>query len=178
MAEPLDSSNEGVGVRFPVDSASSQTCNPIKVNDNPWVYVTEELIGCWTSFIGQDNAEVHILKLNFDTLDSAFFSLEMNNTKPMNLILTSPGTYVALHNLHPDVKLYVKNDSTISLHTNGKHDIVYKRDFPSEDEELVKWASQEFGGVTSFTTIRNLKAVTSTGTKGTKPGSSNCHTEK
>lgn len=60
----------------------------------------------------------------------------------------------------------VKNDSTISLHTNGKHDIVYKRDFPSEDEELVKWASQEFGGVTSFTTIRNLKAVTSTGTKG------------
>ncbi|KAJ4926550.1 hypothetical protein JOQ06_008723 [Pogonophryne albipinna] len=155
-------------------SASSQTCNPIKVNDNPWVYVTEELIGCWTSFIGQDNAEVHILKLNFDTPDSIFFSLEMNNTKPMNLILTSPGTYFALHNLHPDVKLYVKNDSTIILRTNVQHDNVYKRDFPSEDEELVKWASQEFGGVTSFTTIRNLQVVTSTGTKGTKPGSSNC----
>ncbi|XP_010788475.1 endoglin isoform X2 [Notothenia coriiceps] len=155
-------------------SASSQTCDPIKVNDNPWVYVTEELIGCWTSFIGQDNAEVHILKLNFDTLDPKIFSLEMNNTKPMNLILTSPCTCFALHNLHPDVKLYVKNDSRITLHANVKHDNVYKRDFPSEDEELVKWASQEFGGVTSFTTIRNLKVVTSTGTKVTKPGSSNC----
>ncbi|KAL3041653.1 hypothetical protein OYC64_019772 [Pagothenia borchgrevinki] len=155
-------------------SASSQTCDPIEVNDNPWVYVTEELIGCWTSFIGQDNEEVHILKLNFDHSDSNMFYLEMNNTKPMNLILTSSATYFALHYLHPDVKLYVQNDSKISLHANVFHNNVYKRDFPSEDEELVKWASQEFGGVTSFTTIRNLKKVTSTGTKGTKPGSSNC----
>ncbi|KAI9524652.1 hypothetical protein NQZ68_016661 [Dissostichus eleginoides] len=155
-------------------SASSQTCDPIEVNDNPWVYVTEELIGCWTSFIRQDNAEVHILRLNFGTSDSNMFSLEMNNTKPMNLILTSPGTYYALHNLHPDVKLYVKNDSKINLHANVHYNNVYKRDFPSEDEELVKWASQEFGGVTSFTTIQNLKKVTLTGTKGTKAGSSNC----
>ena len=60
----------------------------------------------------------------------------------------------------------VQNDSKNSLHANVHHNNVYKRDFPSEDEELVKWASQEFGGVTSFTTIRNLKKVTSTGTKG------------
>lgn len=37
----------------------------MEVNDNPWVYVSEMLIGCWTSFIREDKAEVHILSLNF-----------------------------------------------------------------------------------------------------------------
>lgn len=46
-------------------SASRQTCDPKEVTDNPWIYLSEMLIGCWTSFIREDKAEVHILNLNF-----------------------------------------------------------------------------------------------------------------
>ncbi|XP_059213877.1 endoglin [Centropristis striata] len=154
-------------------SASSQTCDPTVVNDNPWVYVIEMLIGCWTSFIGEDKAEVHILNLNF-AADSNMFSLQMTNAKPMNLILTSPNTAYGLFNISLDVNIYINNDSTITLHGNQHHNNVHKQNFPTQDEELVKWARQKFGGVTSFTTIRNLKTLSLTGTKGTKAGSRSC----
>ncbi|XP_078127143.1 endoglin [Sander vitreus] len=155
-------------------SASSQTCDPMKVNDNPWVYVRESLIGCWTNFIREDKAEVHILNLNFAAMDSPMFSLEMTNAKPMNLILTSPDTVYGLYNINTDVHIYINNASTIDLHCNQHPSNVHKQDFPTQDEELVKWATHTFGGVTSFTTIRNLQTVSSTGIKGTKPGSRYC----
>lgn len=159
-------------------SASRQTCDPKEVNDNPLVYVSEMLIGCWTSFISGDKAEVHILKLDFDPTDAKMFSLEMTNAKPMNLILISTDKAFGLYNINTDVKIYVNNDSKISLINqpqNSHHqDNIYKQDVPTYDEELVEWARQKFGGVTSFTTIRNLKTLSSTGTNGTKPGSQIC----
>lgn len=155
-------------------SASSQTCVPTEVNDNPWVYVSEMLIGCWTSFITQDKAEVHILNLNFDATDAKIFNLDMINANPTNLILTSSDTAYGLHNINPDVNIYINNGSTLVLHGNQHHNNIHKLDFPTQDEELVKWAKQKFGGVTSFTTVRNLKVVTATGAKGTKPGPRSC----
>lgn len=155
-------------------SASSQMCDPTEVNDNPWVYVSKMLIGCWTSFITEDKAEVHILNLNFAATDANMFSLEMADAKPMNLILTSSDTAYGLYNVNPNVNIYINNDSTITLHANHHHNNLHKEDFPTQDEELVKWATQKFGGVTSFTTIRNLIVMSSTGTDGTKPGSRNC----
>ncbi|XP_042365538.1 endoglin isoform X2 [Plectropomus leopardus] len=155
-------------------SASSQTCDPTEVNDNPWVYVSEMLIGCWTSFITEDKAEVHILNLNFAATDAKMFSLEMTNAKPMNLILTSTDAVYGLHTINNDVNIYINNDSIITLLANQQQDNVHKQHFPTQEEELVKWARQKFGGVTSFTTVRNLKTISSTGTKGTKPGSGHC----
>ncbi|XP_076614478.1 endoglin isoform X2 [Chaetodon auriga] len=155
-------------------SASRQTCDPKEVNANPWIYMSEMLIGCWTSFISEDKTEVHILSLNFAGTDTNMFSLEMANAKPMNLILTSQDKAYALYNLTADVNLYVNNNSTIVLYGNQHHNNTHKQNFPTQDEELVEWARQKFGGVTSFTTIRNLKTVSSTGTNGTKPGSRYC----
>ncbi|XP_023139547.2 endoglin [Amphiprion ocellaris] len=159
-------------------SASSQTCDPKEDNDNPWVYVHEMLIGCWTNFVGADQAEVHILNLNFTTANGKMFSLEMTNAKPMNLILTSADMVYGLHNLNAEVHIYIHNFSTITLHGNQHHNNVHRQDFPTQDEELVKWAVQKFGGVTSFTTIRNLRTVTWTGAQGKKPGSPNCVLKK
>ncbi|XP_068562404.1 endoglin [Cebidichthys violaceus] len=155
-------------------SASSQTCDPMEVNDNPWVYVSENLIGCWTSFIREDMTEVHILNLNFTATDTNMFSLEMADAKPMNLILTSPDKAYGAHNLNTDVNIYINNDSTLSLLGTRYQNNIHKQNFPTQDEELVKWATQKFGGVTSFTTVRNLQTMSSTGTKGTKPGSHSC----
>ncbi|KAM6975878.1 endoglin [Tautogolabrus adspersus] len=176
-------------------SASSQTCVPKEVNDNPWVYVRKVQIGCWTSFITEDKAEVHILNLNFAPMVSMsssglgssgfswiklrqhqnFFTLEMTNAKPMNLILTSPDTAYGLFNINADVNIYINNNTKLGLHSNQHKDNVHREDFPTQSkEELVAWATNKFGGVTSFTTIQNLDNLTATATKGTKPGSPLC----
>ncbi|KAM9338700.1 endoglin [Symphorus nematophorus] len=155
-------------------SASLQTCDPKEVKENPWIYMREMLIGCWTSFISDDKTEVHILDLNFDATDSKVCSLEMNNAKPMNLILKSSTNVWCLQNISTDVHIYVNNVSTINLMGNQHLSNIHKVVFPTENEELVEWARQRFGGVTSFTTIRNLRKFTTTGADGTKPGSHSC----
>ncbi|XP_071321766.1 endoglin isoform X2 [Trachinotus anak] len=153
-------------------SASSQTCEPKKVNDNPWFHVREMLIGCWTSFVAEDKAEVHIL--NLADMDVKMFSLDLINAKPMNLILTSSEALHCGANINANINIYVNNDSKIIVHANQYYNNVHKQDFPTQDEELVKWAQQKFGGVTSFTTVQNLKTISITGAAGTKPGSPNC----
>ncbi|XP_019937983.1 endoglin isoform X2 [Paralichthys olivaceus] len=153
-------------------SASSQTCDPKKVNDKPWFHVREMLIGCWTSFVTEDQLEVHIL--NFADMSQGMFALEMINAKPMNLILMSAHTVYCLVNINADVNIHVSNNSSIVMHGNKYQDNVHKHDIPTQEEELVKWATQKFGGVTSYTTIRNLISISSTGTTGTKPGSRHC----
>lgn len=60
------------------------------------------------------------------------------------------------------------NNSTISLHSNEPSQKVHKENFPSQDEELVRWAEEKFGGVTSFTTLRKLGDIKSTGMTGEK----------
>ncbi|XP_068190108.1 endoglin [Antennarius striatus] len=154
-------------------SASPQTCEPKEGHDGR-IYLSEMLIGCWTSFTSEDKGEVHILNLNFDPLDVKMFTLEMSDATRMNLILTSAVRAYGVANLNPDVHVYVNKNATIVLPGNQRRNNIHEVDFPSQDEELVEWAQQTFGGVTSFTTIRNLKTISSTGTNGTKPGSPNC----
>ncbi|XP_069566873.1 endoglin [Brachyistius frenatus] len=158
-------------------SDSTQTCEPKEVNDNPWVYASEMAIGCWTSFVRDDTAEVHILNLNFATLHY-MFSINMTNVKPMNLIVTSLDKAYGLCNINKEVHIYVSSNSTIDLLTNGNlGSNVHILHIPTQNEELVKWAKQKFGGVTSFTTIRNPITITLTGTRGIKPGSPDCTLE-
>ncbi|GLD55399.1 uncharacterized protein AKAME5_000790200 [Lates japonicus] len=149
-------------------SASSQTCEPKTGNDNPWFHVREMLTGCWTNFVTEDKAEVHIL--NFAVPEDKFLTLEMTNAKPMNLILTTQDTVYALCHINANVNIYMISNSTIRLYDNKYNNSVHKQDFPTQDEELVRWARQKFGGVTSFTTVRNLKKISSTGIAGIKPG--------
>ncbi|KAF7667235.1 hypothetical protein LDENG_00070580 [Lucifuga dentata] len=153
-------------------SASSQTCDPVEVNGNPWIHVREMPIGCWTSFLTEDKSEVHILNLHFTPNDPKIFSLNMTTAKPMNIILTTSNNSYGLYYMNTDVNLYVNNDSTITLY--GQTENVHKQHFPTQDEELIKWATQKFGGVTSFTTVRNPKTIYPTGREGTKLGSSDC----
>ncbi|XP_056146300.1 endoglin isoform X2 [Lampris incognitus] len=102
----------------------------------------------------------------------------MVTAKPMNIILmihSSETSYVAC-NCNPNVTIYVNNDSSINL-IGLEQENAQKQHLPIENKELVKWATEKFGGVTSFTTIRNPRNITSTGREGTKPGSSECTLE-
>lgn len=161
--------------------ATSQTCTPVTSKGekgSPWI-VNE--IGCWTSFVGEDKAEVHIFKLNFNNPENAIFQINLTDAKPMHLILTSAETAYGLCYLNSKVHLYTNQNSTITLH-NAKEQS-FQRNFhliqglPSEEEELIKWATETFGGVTSFATLSNVDHITSTGTQGTKPGSPICTLE-
>ncbi|XP_054612252.1 endoglin isoform X2 [Dunckerocampus dactyliophorus] len=160
---------------FVIVSASSPTCDPVNLSDNSWVYVREMQMGCWTSFIGQDKAEVHILNLNFAATEGKIFSLEVADARPMNLIITSRETaYGLINETNADVNIYKSNASTVVLYTNGHLVNIHAVDFPGQDEELVKWATRKFGGVTSFTTVANLKGLHFKATEGTKAGPQDC----
>ncbi|KAG7237344.1 hypothetical protein INR49_032467, partial [Caranx melampygus] len=165
-------------------AASSQTCEPKAGNDNQWFHVKEMLIGCWTDFVAEDKTEVHIVHFQSSlvsmsrsittNVQSWFFSLNFSTANPMKLILTSAVTLTGFYTLNSDVDLYLANNSTITLRTNGPSQREHMENFPSQDEELVRWAEEKFGGVTSFTTLRNVVEVKSTEMKGTKSGSSKC----
>ncbi|XP_057675756.1 endoglin [Corythoichthys intestinalis] len=157
-----------------VVSASRPMCEPVDVSDNSWIRVRELQLGCWTSFLGQDNAEVHILKLNFAATDGKFFSLEMPDAKPMNLIITSSDTAYGLYKINVGINIYKSNTSALVLYGNEHGSNVHDVDVPDEDEELVRWTTRKFGGVTSFTTVENLKVMYSRPTEGTKGGSREC----
>uniref|UniRef100_A0A1A8EH43 TGFBR3/Endoglin-like N-terminal domain-containing protein n=2 Tax=Nothobranchius TaxID=28779 RepID=A0A1A8EH43_NOTKA len=153
-------------------SASSQTCEPKEVKDSQSMYVSEILTGCWTNFVREDKMEVHILNLIWSK-DPNLFSLDFNYSKPMIFIVSSSEkSYGHQQSSSEDVNLYIRNDSLISMF--GYSGNIHTEDFPSDSEELVKWAEQKFGGVTSFTTIRNLKTLKLTGTQGNKNGPSTC----
>ncbi|XP_072227545.1 endoglin [Leuresthes tenuis] len=156
-------------------SATSQTCDPKDAKDNSLMYIREMEIGCWTNFVREDKAEVHILDL--DSVGTVF-GLEMTSAKPIILILTyssSEKTY-CFFNVSKEVKVYIKHNSSITPMSNDKNQsYLHKEDFPSQNEKLVKWAEEKFGGVTSFTTIRNPRKISLTGIQGTNSRNiSNC----
>uniref|UniRef100_A0A4W5KBN8 TGFBR3/Endoglin-like N-terminal domain-containing protein n=1 Tax=Hucho hucho TaxID=62062 RepID=A0A4W5KBN8_9TELE len=166
-------------------SASQQTCEPKEVpdNQNALIKVREMPTGCWTSYITKDSKEVHILSLHFLPGASNVFELNMNTAKPMHLIITtdSKQAQYSMIKANVDVSLYLANDSNIVLY--GSKDNIHRKVLPTENEDLVRWATEEFGGVTSFTTIQNPTSIASTGreddfTRTRLPtGSNNCTLE-
>ncbi|XP_053720621.1 endoglin [Synchiropus splendidus] len=154
-------------------SASSQTCSPTDVTSKSWQYVREMHMGCWTSFLTADRVEVHILKLNFVDVDTQMFSINMTGSTPVNFVISQMNTsYCAVH-LNSDSNIHIHSKSEIQFY-NHQPSKIHRHDFPTSDEDLVKWATQKFGGVTSFTTIRNLAEIHYIGTEGTTPGSQDC----
>lgn len=154
-------------------SASLQTCNPKAAASSQWISTKHMLIGCWTSFVQDDAVEVHILKVTGNT-DSNMFDLKMENAKPTILILTSPYKYYIVDALNAKVHLHLHTNSTIVLYGHQHRDNIHRETFPTAEEDLVEWAKQRFGGVTSFTTIRNPQTVTWMASNGNKPGSPEC----
>ncbi|KAL0965501.1 hypothetical protein UPYG_G00282150 [Umbra pygmaea] len=148
-------------------SDSQETCEPVMVKDNQndWIRLSEMPTGCWTSYTTKENKEVHILSVHINPAQTHMFNLNTSTAKPMHLIITTH-TKDPLHiavSSNPDVIIYVGNDSNIKLHNlDGQ-----KKALPTGSEELVRWATEEFGGVTSFTTIQNPKKIIYTG-RGTR----------
>lgn len=72
--------------------------------------------------------------------------------------------YVWMLVCNPTSSLQVENNSRIV--PLGGQPLSHRQDFPTADEELVEWARQKFGGVTSFTKVQNLMTAVMTGVDG------------
>uniref|UniRef100_A0AAY5L6V6 TGFBR3/Endoglin-like N-terminal domain-containing protein n=1 Tax=Esox lucius TaxID=8010 RepID=A0AAY5L6V6_ESOLU len=161
--------------------ASQQTCVPeaVKDNQNAWISVREMPSGCWANFTTQDNKEVHILSLNFSLEASSMFEINMSTARPMHLIITTDSnmTLFCALQVNNDVSVYVPSDSHITFYSSNA---VHQKDLPTSNEDLQRWATEEFGGVTSFTTIQNPRKIISTEREGTRllpTGSNTCTAE-
>lgn len=104
-------------------------------------------------------------KYKADSLNSLWLLQRVTTDRILILnVLFSKNTVQWNNWCHLSPTSQINNDSKINI-VREKKDI-YQEDLPSRDEELVKWARHKFGGVTSFTTIRNLRTVTLTGANG------------
>lgn len=158
---------------FTTTSDGSAVCElkDVPANGKDWIVVQDTPLGCWTDFIRQDGAEVHIISLPFSE-DFPMFSLNVSAVKSSVLILTSSSsqTITVLLSDNPTLHIYVTNGTSIQFFQPTSREPVRTRaaPFTGLDSELVKWAREEFGGVTSFTTARDPQSISFTGTKGTR----------
>lgn len=158
-------------------TAPGETCQPVDLPDSqaPWIQVREMPIGCWTGFTRTDHAEVHILNLHFSPSEAGMLNINLTVARPMHLILTTDSlqTLYVSFNANANVNIYITNGSKIVPFVP-----VSWRDMPTDHSELVGWATGEFGGVTSFTTILNPMYILFNGREGTRlPISSSCTLE-
>ncbi|KAJ3604986.1 hypothetical protein NHX12_027037, partial [Muraenolepis orangiensis] len=101
------------------------------------------------------------------------FAVNLTLAKPMRLILavSSPHHTYAAYSMNTDVHIYASSNSNTTFHGPAN---IHKEDLPADPEKLVDWAKQKFGGVTSFTTLRNPIKIDHTGREGTRLGSGDC----
>nr|XP_015222387.1 PREDICTED: uncharacterized protein LOC107079860 [Lepisosteus oculatus] len=146
-------------------------CTPREVTgkENDFISVTEASVGCWSSYANNDT-EVHILNLEIQNFDQKVVLLDLMTTKQTVLILNaSVTTNLYILTADPKVQIY-RNPSQIKFFPGEPLGI---KDLPSDISDLLKWAKQEFGGVTSFTVLRDPVNISFTGGRD-KNGDSEC----
>ncbi|XP_048045455.1 endoglin [Megalobrama amblycephala] len=151
------------------DSSAICELKDVPGNSNDWIVLQEMHLGCWTDFTTRDGAEVHILSLLSSNEQHMIFSLSVTGGIPPVLIFTSTSTQTisVLLKDNPAVKIFVTNGTSIQLLPNniGSPETLAASSTDG-DSELLKWAEEKFGGVTSFTTARNPRSITFTGMTG------------
>ncbi|XP_067296488.1 endoglin [Pseudorasbora parva] len=92
------------------------------------------------------------------------FSLNVTTMNPSLLILSSDTDIQILLYNSSAVKIFVTNGTSIRLMLPNT-EIPQTEEIPSADgdSELLKWATERFGGVTSFTTAQDPTSITFTG---------------
>lgn len=133
-------------------------------SQNEYITVADFTEGCWTSFVTKDKKEVHIINLQISQpVELAMLSLSA--AVPAIVIFTSTfqnRIYGAISQPEPSLSLYVTNGTALT--------------FPRREHfsapnlkggDLVKWATLQFGGVTSFTTVQDPRTISLTQSKGT-----------
>ncbi|XP_050966673.1 endoglin [Labeo rohita] len=151
------------------DSSAICELKDVPGNSNDWIVLQEVPLGCWTNFTSLDGKEVHILKLLASSGRFSMLELNVTTANPSVVIFTSSSAHTILVQDNPAVNIYVTNGTSITfMLPTAKRPQTSVAPFANSDSELLKWAAETFGGVTSFTTVQDPKTITFTGIKGTQ----------
>ncbi|KAK7165519.1 hypothetical protein R3I94_003777 [Phoxinus phoxinus] len=155
-----------VAVLLCVRTAASDSCKLEDVlgNRNDWIILQEMPLGCWSNFTTRDDQrEVHILNLLYSNDLQMFFSLNITAANPSVLIIRSSSTQTIqiILSSNPAVKIIKTNGTLIKFFGSTQSaEVVPSAD---GDSELLQWAADTYGGVTSFTTARHPINIIFTG---------------
>ncbi|KAL4609431.1 hypothetical protein GN956_G23558 [Arapaima gigas] len=151
---------------IPIAASESQnTCKPVEIlgNGNEWINVHHDVSPCCWSSYSKDGFEVHVLNLEFNTDDDdSNLSVFLNVTigKPAHLVVSSNKKMRVFVTAHG-------NENVTHIVTNMQMMLdgikTLNRNLPSNVKDLLNWATENFGGVTLFTTVKNQKSILFTG---------------
>ncbi|KAI1905060.1 hypothetical protein AGOR_G00012050 [Albula goreensis] len=153
-------------------SVSRMTCDPVN-RKNKWIDVVQDISPwCWTTY-SEEGKEVHVLNLVIDpNTNTHFVALNLSAAKPGHVILNTNAKMpyeVFLSSENDGVKVWTKNEFN-----RNQYKTVVPMEMHSNSEDLLKWATEKFGGVTSFTTIHYPVMITFTGQQAKGNGVSSC----
>ncbi|XP_073696069.1 endoglin isoform X2 [Garra rufa] len=163
-----------VAVLLCLGTAASESSAICELKDvpgysNDWITLQEIHLGCWTNFTSWDGKEVHILKLLSSPEKHSIFNFNLTAANPSVVIITSSSAHTALLLDNPAVNIYVTNGTSMTfILPNRGAQQTNLAPFANGDSELLKWAEETFGGVTSFTTAQDPIDISFTGMKGTQ----------
>ncbi|XP_041916570.1 endoglin isoform X1 [Alosa sapidissima] len=147
------------------DPSSACSLFDLPGDTSSWISVERKPQGCSSSFVlrnGTDELEIHMLHLDFTKPSQDGYSFcEVHlpsESKPSKMIISTRGN--AGHTLYLNVKGNTSNivfhvPETVTIQPPALQSTSVLEHFPLETEELLKWASDKFGGVTSFTEVQN-----------------------
>ncbi|XP_026096422.1 endoglin-like [Carassius auratus] len=148
------------------DSSAICELESVPGNRNDWIVLQEMSLGCCTDFTSQDGKEVHILKLLSSPGEEIISQLFLTEANPSVVIITSRSKLNIMLLGNTEVNIYVTNNTSIHMMKSvGGPPQTNITSFPDSDSEVLKWAVETFGGVTSFTTARDPESITFTGIK-------------
>ncbi|KAK2911407.1 hypothetical protein Q8A67_003540 [Cirrhinus molitorella] len=151
------------------DSSAICELQDVPGNSNDWIVLQEMSQGCWTNFTSLDGKEVHIFKLLSSRGRHSMIQFNVTAANPSVVIFTSSSAYSVLLHDNPAVDIYVTNGTVMTFfQPTGGRQQKNVAPFANSDSELLKWAAETFGGVTSFTTAQDPETITFTGMKGTQ----------
>ncbi|XP_018595855.1 endoglin isoform X2 [Scleropages formosus] len=145
-------------------SESHNTCKPVEIpgNGNEWITVHHDVFPCCQSSYNKDGLEVHVLNLEFSTSDDS------NPSVLLNLTIGKPAHLVVSSNTKMPVSVTALSNENVT-HIESNIELIFgvekplNRNIPSNVKDLLTWATEKFGGVTSFTTVKDQKNILFTG---------------
>ncbi|XP_039618585.1 endoglin [Polypterus senegalus] len=139
-------------------AAAEDNCDLNDINNSSVLNVkAAEMIsqGCWSTY-QKEEQDVHVINLRFSQ-QLSFLRVDLKNQKNVILILNS-NKAITLQLLLPNNRttIYVASSPLISTF---QVDII-PEELPDSSNDLLKWAEEKFGGVTSFSELMNPEQLT------------------
>ncbi|XP_047665075.1 endoglin isoform X2 [Tachysurus fulvidraco] len=147
---------------------------------NNFISVDEIPYECRTNFVTENGTEVHIINLRISP-ENIYLFITVTTDAPSILIFTNSDTHnqgIYVNFSSSNVKIYVSGTTSLKPYISRDSGQVHPQIHSAPDvkgNELVLWATQQFGGVSSFTTFRDPKNIYFPKLKASgTPGSSVC----